>query len=110
MSRVVGLWCMLVTLWAGCGTADAAIESSSGSGEETMRIMYVSLAGTDPLERARELVNTAQAAGFTAIQVLLADGVQFDHAPWKPAKGRARAAASATFPCTKYSKRARRNC
>lgn len=87
MGRVVRLLCMLVALWVGFGSADAAVESSSGSGDATMRIMYVSLAGAVPLERARELVNTAQAAGFTAIQVLLTDGVQLDHAPWKPAKG-----------------------
>ncbi|HUM40481.1 MAG TPA: family 20 glycosylhydrolase [Nitrospira sp.] len=87
MSRVGGLVCVLVALWAGVGSGYAAAESSSGAGEETMRIMHVVLAGAVPLERARGLVNEAQAAGFTAIQVLLTDGVQFERAPWKPAKG-----------------------
>lgn len=81
MSRVGGLVCVLVALWAGVGSGYAAAESSSGAGEETMRIMHVVLAGAVPLERARGLVNEAQAAGFTAIQVLLTDGVQFERAP-----------------------------
>ena len=87
MSRVAGLLCMLVALWAGLGSGGAAAESLPGSGEGMMRIMHVALAGAVPLERARGLVNEAQAAGFTAIQVVLTDGVQFNHAPWKPAKG-----------------------
>jgi hypothetical protein len=48
--------------------------------------MHFVLSGTVPLERAREYVNQAQAAGFTAVQVLLTDGVRLDHAPWKPVK------------------------
>lgn len=85
MSRVAGLLCVLAVFWAGVGSGYAA-ESSSGSSDETIRIMHFVLAGTVPLERARGLVNEAQAAGFTAMQVLLTDGVQFDHAPWTPTK------------------------
>ena len=53
MSRVGGLVCVLVALWAGVGSGYAAAESPSGAGEETMRIMHVVLArgcaaGTSP--------------------------------------------------------------
>ncbi len=49
--------------------------------------MHFALTGAVSPERARGFVNYAQAAGYTAIQVLLTDAVQFDHAPWRPAKG-----------------------
>ncbi len=86
MGRVAGILCVVVALLAGLGEGPAGAASSSGPGEETMRIMHFVLAGTVPLERARGMVNEAQAAGFSAIQVLLTDGVQFDHAPWRPSK------------------------
>ena len=84
MRRLTVLLCVLLVLWTGSWTGSAAAESSSGDTEEPMRIMHFVLTGTVPLERARGFVNEAQAAGFTAVQVLLTDGVTFEHAPWKP--------------------------
>ncbi|MBS0170035.1 MAG: family 20 glycosylhydrolase [Nitrospira sp.] len=85
MGRVGMLLCAMV-MWAGWWGVGAAAEPSSRPSEETLRIMHFVLAETVSLERARGFVNEAQAAGFTAVQVLLTDGVQFDHAPWKPVK------------------------
>ncbi len=86
MRRVVPVLCgivaMLLSVWSG----SAAAELSSDSNREPMRIMHFVLSGAVPMERAREYVNQAQAAGFTAVQVLLTDGVRLDHAPWKPMK------------------------
>jgi len=36
------------------------------------------------LERAHWMVSEARREGFNAVQVQLTDGVQLDHAPWKP--------------------------
>ncbi|MCW5798394.1 MAG: family 20 glycosylhydrolase [Nitrospira sp.] len=85
MGRVRMLLCVMVAMCGSWGVG-ASAEPSSASAKEPMRIMHFVLAGAVPLERARGFVNEAQAAGFTAIQVLLADGVQFQHAPWTPVK------------------------
>lgn len=84
MGRVGALLCAMLFLCAGNWEVGEAAESPSASAEATMRIMHFVLTGAVPLERARGFVNEAQAAGFTAVQVLLTDGVQFEHAPWKP--------------------------
>ncbi len=86
MGRVGSLLCALLVLCAGSWAGSAAGESLSDSTVETMRIIHFVLTGTVPLERARALVTDAKTAGFTAVQVLLTDGVRFDHAPWKPVK------------------------
>lgn len=86
MGRVGVLLCAMVVMCAGSWEVSAAVEPASSPAGETLRIMHFVLAGTVPLERARGFVDEAQAAGFTAVQVLLIDGVQFDHAPWKPVK------------------------
>lgn len=87
MSRCVSALCGAVLALLAVLPGNAAAAPSSGSSWEPMRIMHFVLTGTVPLERAREYVNQAQAAGFTAVQVVLTDGVRLDHAPWKPVKG-----------------------
>lgn len=87
MSRFVSALCGAVLALLAVLPGNAASAPSLGSSREPMRIMHFVLTGTVPLERAREDVNQAQAAGFTAVQVALTDGVRLDHAPWKPVKG-----------------------
>lgn len=86
MGRAGMLLCAMVVMWAGLWEVGAAAEPSSVPAAEALRIMHFVLTGTVSPERARGFVNEAQAAGFTAVQVLLTDGVQFDHAPWIPVK------------------------
>lgn len=84
MGRVAALWCAMVILCTGWWEVGAASEPVPVPAAAPLRIMHFALTGAVPLKRARGFVNEAQAAGFTAVQVLLTDGVQFEHAPWNP--------------------------
>ena len=78
--------CILLLLFMLPGAqAQGKMQTSSNASPLQYRILHIVLRAP-PMESARNLVDTAKASGYNAIQFMLTDGVMLDNAPWTPKK------------------------
>lgn len=86
MSRHYFMLILVFAAFTMIGSQDivaATTKQVTAQRQEPYRILHFVLRGVTP-ERAEWIVSEAKNAGFNTVQIVLTDGVQLEHSPWKP--------------------------
>ncbi|MBK7353138.1 MAG: family 20 glycosylhydrolase [Nitrosomonas sp.] len=80
MDKVIVLLLLILFITEALATPSAVLQDKN---DKTLRITHLTLHNIS-LDKAREITDQIKASGFNTIQVVLSDGLIFEHAPWKP--------------------------